>query len=319
MDSQLSHTDLKRRHSDASSSDDEGILATKSQFRRGRSLRNSAGSFGNYIPPPSPNNNTGVLAHTDVVDFKSPRSRRLDSTSSSSSDDVAYIEPELPKDDYLETLDRKVTEVLNRRRLNTDSLCRNNSEKYGPLSLNYNRKKKHSPGAAHKVVTKTPSSSDNAFTTEGPAMSNNNNQSRPTSLVRFDEDDGGQESSQDDELPVNWTDDEGSEFEPTRSKDGAIETGPTLDTRFMIKRRSIGRRPVRTRHRQSVVSMQSVSNGASSEDNAGDTSFASNQRSCAPKEYDLSSDEDTEIASQAATSLTPRPEQNLATKTSTEV
>ena len=71
------------------------------------------------------------------------------SSSSSSSDEVVQIVDDDPDNDILETLDRKVSEVINRRRLNSSSaLNNNNADTYGPLSFSYNNRR--SPGSARR-------------------------------------------------------------------------------------------------------------------------------------------------------------------------
>ena len=276
-------------------SDPEQACSTPRQRPTRRSQRNSTGSNPFYLQSPNNNSPESVFSRPAVI-------RRSPSTSSStdSSDDECRIVPdELVKDDYLETLDRKVTEVINRSRNSAADLSRTNSDKYGPLSMSYNRRKKPTAPA---IVTKTPSSSDNALT-EDMASNNNNNISRPSSLVRFDEEDNAQdtqESSQDEMSPGGWSDDE------------------VMDkTRQAIKRRSFSRRPIRSRNRLSVMSVQSALTASSAEEShTTEYPCSSSQRSTMENKFAInthaglnscsSEDEDTEVASQAASSMTPR-------------
>ena len=84
--------------------------------------------------------------------------RRGSSSSSSTeaSEDCCHIEDHTADDDILETLDRKVSEVINRCRLNSSSASMQGggtSDKYGPLSFSYNKKKPSnpSPGSAKRI------------------------------------------------------------------------------------------------------------------------------------------------------------------------
>ena len=121
---------------------------------------------------------TSFYGGKDVVDSI----RHVDhnsSTSSDEDDDRCRIIPANPHDDdYLERLDRKVSEVINRSRLVGNlpttggvDLSRSNSEHYGPLSLSYSSRhphhatsKKSSPGSAHRISSSrtTPRSSETA-------------------------------------------------------------------------------------------------------------------------------------------------------------
>ena len=67
--------------------------------------------------------------------------------SSSSSSEAEEIDHDVDADDdILETLDRKVSEVINRSRLNSsNNSMQNTSDKYGPLSFSYNKKNSPSP------------------------------------------------------------------------------------------------------------------------------------------------------------------------------
>ena len=67
--------------------------------------------------------------------------------SSSSSSEAEEIDHDVDADDdILETLDRKVSEVINRSRLNSsNNSMQNTSDKYGPLSFSYTKKNSPSP------------------------------------------------------------------------------------------------------------------------------------------------------------------------------
>jgi hypothetical protein len=106
-----------------------------------------------------------AAAAKDAVDAPQ-RKADPDATSSSDDDDRCRILPDLADDDYLERLDRKVSEVISRSRLgnlpSSSELGRSNSEHYGPLSLSYNARalaKKSSPGTAHRM-SRTPRTSE---------------------------------------------------------------------------------------------------------------------------------------------------------------
>ena len=84
--------------------------------------------------------------------------RRGSSSSSSTeaSEECCHIDDHTADDDILETLDRKVSEVINRCRLNSSSASLQGggtSDKYGPLSFSYNKKKPSnpSPGSAKRI------------------------------------------------------------------------------------------------------------------------------------------------------------------------
>ena len=84
--------------------------------------------------------------------------RRGSSSSSSTeaSEECCHIDDHTADDDILETLDRKVSEVINRCRLNSSSASQGTtgtSDKYGPLSFSYNKKKPSnpSPGSAKRI------------------------------------------------------------------------------------------------------------------------------------------------------------------------
>ena len=77
------------------------------------------------------------------------------SSSSSSSDndpDECPIDHDVD-DDILETLDRKVSEVINRSRLNSSNSINNTSDKYGPLSFSFNKKNSPSPNRRLSPMT----------------------------------------------------------------------------------------------------------------------------------------------------------------------
>jgi len=179
--------------------------------------------------------------------------RRHSTSSSSGSDEADCQIVEDADDDILETLDRKVSEVIKRSRLNSSNnsqmaATNNNSDKYGPLSFSYNRRASVSP----KPLRRTSASTG-------------------TGLVRFDDDDeeddrvGGhltdESSSSLDDLGnrVNWSDDEDEDGKKT----GELPTQPPQA--FPIKRKSISRKPIRNKGRQSSLSVYSVTTLSSEE------------------------------------------------------
>jgi hypothetical protein len=149
----------------------------------------------------------------DVVDSI----RHVDNNSSTSSDeddDRCRIIPANPHDDdYLERLDRKVSEVINRSRLVGNlpttggvDLTRSNSEHYGPLSLSYSSRhphhhhptsKKSSPGSAHRISSSrtTPRSSETTVVNSSSnALSTLHRPDAEGNVVRF----GGDNNNDDD-------------------------------------------------------------------------------------------------------------------------
>ncbi len=161
--------------------------------------------------------------HRQIVDTHRQNVDKHSSTSSDEDDDDrCRIIPATADDDYLERLDRKVSEVINRSRLGNNAnaerrspninverrtptsnverrspntnveLNRSNSEHYGPLSLSYNARTslaKSSPGSAHRLTD----SSAHRLSSKTPQTSNsststavnsNSSTSRPDN-VRF--------------------------------------------------------------------------------------------------------------------------------------
>ena len=178
---------------------------------------------------------SGHLTATSPEAMIAIRSRHSTSGSSSSSEEVCQIVDDDPDNDILETLDRKVSEVINRSRMNSNSAggglgagagggSNNNADIYGPLSFSYNRRaSRTSPGSVAR------------------RLSPSRRQSEVSGLVRFggdDEDDeavkvGGNltddDSSADDHDGdrVNWSDDD-EEYPKPES---------TLNNAFTIKRK----------------------------------------------------------------------------------
>ncbi len=152
----------------------------------------------------STSSNNGNLTLTSPEEGRVRRRSSCSSSSSSSSEEECQIVDDDPDNDILETLDRKVSEVINRSRFNSSPniLGGNmNSETYGPLSFSYNRRS--SPNTNRRLSPATLASG----------------------LVRFDDDDedklGGvltDDSSADDQDhndKVNkWSDDETIEQKP---------------------------------------------------------------------------------------------------------
>ena len=97
----------------------------------------------------------GHLTATSPEDLTATGLRRHSTSSSCSSNEVCQIVDDDPDNDILETLDRKVSEVINRSRLNSNSQCTgsntNNADIYGPLSFSYNRERRNSPAAARRL------------------------------------------------------------------------------------------------------------------------------------------------------------------------
>jgi len=165
---------------------------------------------------------------------------------------IADIVPE----DYLDTLDRKVNEIMNRdcsRRSSQHDLGnKGDSDMYGPLSFSYGRKKTLSDLNCNQTtysprVTKVPA---------------------PEGTICF-EDDGKEssseaiESSQEDLSQV-WSEDE---------------------DHYVLRRRSLLRRPIRAKNRNSLMSMRSISTVSSEEGEASE--YPSSQRSTLESNPDL--------------------------------
>lgn len=200
--------------------------------------------------------------------------QRGSDSSSSDGDDECKIVPGPIDDDYLETLDRKVYEIMNRDRTrnlpgsrSSADLSRSNSEKYGPLSMGYSQRRR----ASNQQLPGGPPSAD---------------MNAPSSIVgeevvRFDDEDGGGEStdsrdsSPEDLGGIHWSDD------PDDSED-------ELDNpRFMLRRRSTIRRPIRSKNRHSVMSMQSVSTISSEEGNTTEIPYPNNDPSKKLRSFSL--------------------------------
>ncbi len=161
----------------------------------------------------APTHRNDVLTHRQVAETHRQNVDKHSSTSSDDDDDDrCRIIPATADDDYLERLDRKVSEVINRSRLGNNAnterrspninverrspntnveLNRSNSEHYGPLSLSYNARTslaKSSPGSAHRLIdssahrlsSKTPQTCSSTST----AVNSNSSTSRPDN-VRF--------------------------------------------------------------------------------------------------------------------------------------
>jgi hypothetical protein len=104
------------------------------------------------------NGNTTTTCPEDILVRRDSSS----TTTSSSEDDRCHIDQ--IDDDILETLDRKVCEVISRSRMNSNTaspgsndISRSNSDKYGPLSFSYNKRqqqarKSPSPASARRTA-----------------------------------------------------------------------------------------------------------------------------------------------------------------------
>ena len=135
--------------------------ANDAEFRRSR----STGTTPRSSTRGTRQHGATLYAAKDVTDVSNHRKVVDDNSSSDEEDDRCRIIPATNyDDDYLERLDRKVSEVINRSRLGNfpAELSRSNSEHYGPLSMNYtarNFSKKSSPGSAHRI-SRTPRTSE---------------------------------------------------------------------------------------------------------------------------------------------------------------
>jgi len=151
---------------------------------------------------------------------------------------------------------------------------------------------KPSPGSNKRIFMKTPSSSDNheghglesssnnmhdENISNGNILGNNNSAGRNSylpSIVRFDEtnENNNRDASSDTQ--------ESSQERWSDGIDAESEEGGNLDDRNIIKRRSIARRPIRSKHRRSISSIHSAASTVISEDgNTSEYPCSSSQRS----------------------------------------
>ena len=224
----------------------------------GSSNGNLTSTVNSCIPPYDENNSDRDelnICHSST----SFNLRQYRSSSEDSSDENECRIIPMVRDDYLETLDRKVTEVINQSRISNAGLMKGGSsdlsrKSSGSKRQHHRNMNKPSPGSSKKISMKTPaSSSDNIAhvasssncVTEGAHLYSSTmtqfggeteNHAHiglpqtPSSNVRFDEAHSGidndsdtQESSQE-----RWSDD---------GEDVETEDGKHLDDRHMIKRR----------------------------------------------------------------------------------
>jgi len=165
---------------------------------------------------------------------------------------IADMVPE----DYLDTLDRKVNEIMNRdcsrRSSQHDIGNKADSDMYGPLSFSYGRKKTLSDLNSNPTL----------YSPRGTSIP------APEGSIRF-EDDGKESSSEaidssQEDLSQVWSEDE---------------------EHYVLRRRSLLRRPIRGRNRNSLMSMRSVSIISSEEGEASE--YPSSQRSTLESNPDL--------------------------------
>jgi len=182
---------------------------------------------------------------------------------------IADMEPE----DYLDTLDRKVNEIMNRdgsRRSSHHDLAKRSGERedmYGPLSLSYGRRKTISDLNSNPTYTQR--------TNPGQA---------PEGTIRF-EDDGKASSSEaidssQEDLSHAWSEDDDCDH-------------------YVLRRRSLARRPIRTKNRNSIMSMRSVSTVSSEEGEASEYPCSTSQRSTLESNPDLIANQMTNIGAPA--------------------
>ena len=103
----------------------------------------------------TPRSSTRKSQRSSLYVTKDTVDGRQHDVSTSSDEEECRIIPAAVEDDYLERLDRKVSEVINRTRLGNISSCqgelnRSNSEHYGPLSMGYNSRNQHHTSASKK-------------------------------------------------------------------------------------------------------------------------------------------------------------------------
>ena len=206
----------------------------------------------NYIPSDDCNNGNGE----DPINMVNPYSistRQYYSSSEDSSDNECRIIP-VEKDDYLETLDRKVTEVINQSRISNVGIVGSTTSEQMNRKSSMERRRhlqrtKPSPGSNKRIFMKTPSSSDNHEghgisssnnihddnISNGNVLADTNNSARISSylpsIVRFDE------SNENNNRDASSDTQESSQERWSDGADAESEEGGHLDDRNIIKRR----------------------------------------------------------------------------------
>ena len=204
--------------------------------------------INNYLPSHDNNNDEHsepIINPTLTPNFNS---RQYESSIDSSDNECRIIPVE--KDDYLETLDRKVTEVINQSRISNGGIVASTTTELNRKSSGGRRhhRAKPSPGSAKRITTKTPSSSDNIGNVESSSncaadenIYNGNvpwdgaegkaNNGYLSSIVRFDEKNGnsGQDAGSDTQ--------ESSQERWSDGEDAGSEEGGNMDERNIIRRR----------------------------------------------------------------------------------
>merc|ERR1719414_2499128 len=248
----------------------------------------------NFLPPTE--SDIGKEDAVSNVNHYPISTRQYYSSSDDSSDTECRIIP-VEKDDYLETLDRKVTEVINQSRISNVGIVGSTTSEQMNRKSSMERRRhlqrtKPSPGSNKRIFMKTPSSSDNH---EGHGISSSNNihddnisngnvladtnnpariSSYLPSIVRFDE------SNENNNRDASSDTQESSQERWSDGADAESEEGGHLDDRNIIKRRSIARRPIRSKHRRSISSIHSAASTVSSEEgNTSEYPCSSSQRS----------------------------------------
>ena len=177
-------------------------------------------------------------------------SRQYFSSSEDSSDDDCRIIP-IEKDDYLETLDRKVTEVISQSRISNGGIVASTStelNRKASIARRQNHRTKPSPASSKRSYMKTPSSSDNQGNLEsspsgfldenlnnGNTILNTNNEEGQTRylprIARFDESNrnNNQDASSDTQ--------ESSQERWSDGEEAGSEEGGNFDDRDIIRRR----------------------------------------------------------------------------------
>ena len=227
------------------------------------SQRSSVGSIslGHNLPtmvnnflPSNETNNGNDDEPNNLVDHYHVPSRQYYSSSDDSSDNECRIIP-VERDDYLETLDRKVTEVINQSRISNVGIVASTTAEQLNRKSSIERRRhlqrtKPSPASSKRIFMKTPSSSDNHEghgiesssngilddnISNGNVLANTSNATRINSylpsIVRFDETNknNNQDASSDTQ--------ESSQERWSDGADAESEEGGNLDDRNIIKRR----------------------------------------------------------------------------------
>eukprot|EP00095_Tigriopus_kingsejongensis_P010817 maker-scaffold2896_size11495-snap-gene-0.2 protein:Tk10817 transcript:maker-scaffold2896_size11495-snap-gene-0.2-mRNA-1 annotation:"mitogen-activated protein kinase kinase kinase 13 isoform x4" len=216
------------------------------------SLNGNGGPMLTSSPNLESNPNQGTLSLALAEHLAN--ATRFETSSSSDDNDSCQILPELlaQEDEYLRSFDPRLLSMMKSHDHN-DVLSR--SVGSGMVTKAHSHRRGGSLNASLRISSGMTLRLDSCNDV-------NANEPNPEDIVRFDDEDGGGESTdssdEEDELPSN-----GNQWCRAHTPDDSDEENP----RFMLRRRSTVRRPIRAKNRQSIISMQSVSTISSEEGN----------------------------------------------------